>query len=58
VDVPAGTFNGCVKVRCVGAGRNNQGVYQTTWFAPSVGQVKAVLHTGTDMTLQLGFFTK
>jgi hypothetical protein len=58
VAVPAGTFRGCIRVRTVGADEATKAYETTVWYAPSVGGVKAVVHTTIDMVSQLESFTK
>lgn len=59
VDVPAGTFNGCVKVHIVGAAKGTSGDEQYLWFAPSVGLIKEITKAGSgEASLQLTSFTK
>ena len=55
VDVPAGTFKDCVKVRIIGTDKGATGREAYRWFAPSVGLVKRIDPGGT---MQLGSFTK
>lgn len=57
VDVPAGTFKGCLKVHTVGTGKEATGRDQYDWFAPSVGLVKSV-SGGVNVSMQLESFTK
>ena len=52
VDVPAGTFKGCIKVR-IGAAADSHVTYE--WFAPSVGMVKGFAN---GSSIQLVSFTK
>ncbi len=59
VDVPAGTFNGCVKVHIVGAAKGTTGDEQYLWFAPSVGMVKEISRAGgVAGSFELTSFTK
>ncbi len=58
VDVPAGTFEGCVKVRVVTTvdeAKGRDGGY--TWYAPSIGMVK-VVYTAMNFSLQLESYSK
>jgi hypothetical protein len=55
VDVPAGTFNGCVKVQIIGTVKEATGPQAYNWYAPSVGLVKSIEPAGS---LQLQSFTK
>ena len=59
VDVPAGTFKGCVKVHVVGntKGTTDQDAYM--WFAPSVGMIKIIeKEGGTASSMVLESFKK
>lgn len=55
VDVPAGTFKDCVRVRIVGTVKEATGHEAYCWYAPSVGLVKSVYPTRST---QLESFTK
>jgi hypothetical protein len=57
VDVPAGTFKGCLKVHIVGTGNEATGRDSYYWYAPSIGLVKTV-SKGLNVSMQLESFTK
>lgn len=59
VDVPAGTFKDCIKVRIVGATKETAANEEYVWYAPSVGLVKEVTKAlGNSSSLQLVSFSK
>jgi hypothetical protein len=55
VDVPAGTFKGCVKVRVTATVAEAKGRDQYSWYAQSIGLVKLV---DNEMSLQLVSYAK
>jgi hypothetical protein len=61
VDVPAGTFRDCVKVRTAATIAGGKEVEVFSWYAPSVGQVKTITPLGAaddKLLMQLESFTK
>jgi len=47
VDVPSGTFKGCIRVHSVGMGKGASKPEAHYWYAPSVGLVKSIEPPGS-----------
>jgi len=53
VTVPAGTFNGCLKIKSVGSRKGEFAIEQYHWYAPGVGLVKYILKANGAAALTL-----
>ena len=58
VDVPAGSFKHCIRVRIVGLAEHATSPEEYEWFAPNVGLVKAVLQGPDQMSFHLVSFVR